>query len=199
MAGPSSLRSCALLIPTDDPRFAGLTKSGYFSEDSSLVMIFRGLFCHSRRRNVTCLVMGNPAARKRRFIISLSMPVAEPTTPDPTYASPASSNSPCMVPSSPKVPCSTGKTTSSCNTSWGEIDSAERSKGTSEPPRPPPSAGIGGTITPCPLASSAAGAVCCGSPARSVPRSGYSPANRRSASPETTQRPCWVMPIGTTS
>jgi hypothetical protein len=40
------------------------------------------------------------------------MPAAEPSTPEPTYAIPASSNSPWMVPSSPNVPCSTGNTTS---------------------------------------------------------------------------------------
>ena len=41
------------------------------------------------------------------------MPIAEPSTPAPTYATSASSSSPCTVPSSPYVPCNTGKITSS--------------------------------------------------------------------------------------
>ena len=40
------------------------------------------------------------------------MPTDEASTPAPTYGRPASSSRPCTVPSSPKVPCSTGKITS---------------------------------------------------------------------------------------
>ena len=45
-------------------------------------------------------------------MMSLSMPAAEPSTPAPTYGMSASSSRPWMVPSSPNVPCSTGKITS---------------------------------------------------------------------------------------
>src|SRR5687767_11135271 len=38
------------------------------------------------------------------------MPAAEPSTPQPAYATPASSSSPCRVPSSPMGPWITGKT-----------------------------------------------------------------------------------------
>ena len=40
------------------------------------------------------------------------MQSAEASTPAPTYGTPASSSSPCTVPSSPNGPCRTGKTTS---------------------------------------------------------------------------------------
>src|SRR2546421_560642 len=40
------------------------------------------------------------------------MESADPSTPAPTYGRSASSRRPCTVPSSPKVPCSTGNTTS---------------------------------------------------------------------------------------
>jgi hypothetical protein len=40
------------------------------------------------------------------------MQSADAVTPAPTYGTSASSRSPCTVPSSPKGPCSTGKTTS---------------------------------------------------------------------------------------
>ena len=43
---------------------------------------------------------------------SLSIAVAEPSTPLPTYGTPTSSRKPCMVPSSPKGPCNIGITTS---------------------------------------------------------------------------------------
>jgi hypothetical protein len=42
MAGPSSLRSCAFEIPTDDPRFAGFTNTGYFSLLSTSLCTFFG-------------------------------------------------------------------------------------------------------------------------------------------------------------
>jgi len=56
--------------------------------------------------------MGRPASFSRRFITSLSMPTAEPSTEAPTKGTSAIFSSPCTVPSSPKGPCSTGKTTS---------------------------------------------------------------------------------------
>ncbi len=43
---------------------------------------------------------------------SLSIASADAATPAPTYGTPASSSSPCTVPSSPNGPCSIGTTTS---------------------------------------------------------------------------------------
>ena len=40
------------------------------------------------------------------------MPMAEPSTPQPTYGAPAISSRPCSAPSSPCVPCTIGKKTS---------------------------------------------------------------------------------------
>ena len=56
--------------------------------------------------------MGIPASRSNLFITSLSIPTAEPRTPAPTNGTSANLRSPCTVPSSPKGPCRTGKTTS---------------------------------------------------------------------------------------
>ena len=84
MAGPSSLRSCAFEIPTDDPRFAGFTKTGYFSLLSTSFCTFFGSRSNWLRNTVTCFTMGNPAARNKDFMMSLSMPAEEPSTPAPT-------------------------------------------------------------------------------------------------------------------
>ena len=88
MAGPSSLRSCAFEIPTDDPRFAGFTKTGYFSLLSTSFCNFFGasfdMPSNWLRKTVTCFTMGNPAARNNDFMMSLSMPAEEPSTPAPT-------------------------------------------------------------------------------------------------------------------
>ena len=83
-AGRNSLRLCALEMPTDEPRLAGFTKTGYLSAASTCAMAFRGARSHSARSSVTCLTMGNLAWAKSRFITSLSMPAAEPSTPEPT-------------------------------------------------------------------------------------------------------------------
>ena len=99
-------------MPTDEPRFAGFTNTGYFSEPSISLRAFFGCSRHMLRKTVTCFTIGKPASRKRRFIMSLSMPADEPSTPAPTYGMSASSSRPWMVPSSPNVPCSTGKMTS---------------------------------------------------------------------------------------
>ena len=57
-------------------------------------------------------VTGIPWSRITDLKTSLSMQSADASTPAPTYGTPASSSSPCTVPSSPNGPCSTGKTTS---------------------------------------------------------------------------------------
>ena len=84
MAASSSLRSCTLQIPTELPRLAGLANTGYFSVFSISRRTFLGSLSHCERSTVTCFTISNPAWRKRRFMTSLSMPAAEPSTPAPT-------------------------------------------------------------------------------------------------------------------
>ncbi len=67
---------------------------------------------HSRRLTSNQGTCGMPCCCKTSLAIALSMANAEPSTLEPTYGIPASSSSPCTVPSSPIGPCSTGKTTS---------------------------------------------------------------------------------------
>ena len=50
------------------------------------------------------------------------MQSAEAMTPAPTYGTSASSRKPCTVPSSPKGPCRTGKTTSTSASVAGTFD-----------------------------------------------------------------------------
>ena len=96
-------------MPTDEPKFAGFTKSGKPSSpraSSKLISLEEYLLTVMNRP------MGMPASLSNRFMTSLSMPTAEPSTPAPTNAILASFNSPWTVPSSPKGPCNTGKITS---------------------------------------------------------------------------------------
>ena len=44
---------------------------------------------------------------------------ADAVTPEPTYGTPASSSSPCTVPSSPNGPCRIGSTTSTAPSAAG--------------------------------------------------------------------------------
>ena len=44
---------------------------------------------------------------------------ADAVTPEPTYGTPASSRSPCTVPSSPNGPCRIGRTTSTAPSAAG--------------------------------------------------------------------------------
>src|SRR5205807_897309 len=181
------------------PRFAGFTNTGYFSLLSASFWIFFGSLSQVLRKNVTCFTIGSPAARNSDFMMSLSMPAAEPSTPAPTYGMSASSSRPWIVPSSPKVPCRTGNMMSTLMArSVARRASAGPSKGTSPPPCR--CMGSGGTTTASPLANSAAPGVASGSPAlRWRASSAGLPCNRRSAAPAVSQRPCLVMPIGTTS
>ncbi len=52
-----------------------------------------------------------PLAASTCLAVALSIASAEPSTPEPTYATSASSSIPCTVPSSPSGPCSNGSTT----------------------------------------------------------------------------------------
>jgi len=58
------------------------------------------------------LVTGSSASFIRRLLTSLSIETAEPNVSAPTCGTLISSKSPWMVPSSPYVPCRTGKATS---------------------------------------------------------------------------------------
>src|SRR2546430_9220178 len=62
-------------------------------------------------------VTGIPRSRITALKTSLSIASAEPSTPAPTYGTPASSSRPWTVPSSPNGPCRTGKTRSEEHTS----------------------------------------------------------------------------------
>jgi hypothetical protein len=70
-----------LLIPTDDPRFAGLTKQGKPSSAARRAIasgVSTAVWATIQRQS------GRPASRKSDFIAALSIPVAEARTPAPT-------------------------------------------------------------------------------------------------------------------
>ncbi len=121
IAAASSFASCALVIPTELPSVAGFTNTGKRNFLRIARRIFPREFSHSARGMARNSPTGSLACRNRRFCMSLSMPTAEPITPEPTYGSPARSSRPCTVPSSPNVPCSTGNTTSTRNASVREL------------------------------------------------------------------------------
>src|SRR5205823_6307353 len=70
MAGPSSLRLCALLMPTEEPKFAGFTNTGYFSLLVTSFSMRFGYFCQALRRTVTCLAMDRFRWNDHRFAAS---------------------------------------------------------------------------------------------------------------------------------
>ena len=84
MAAGSSARLWTLEMPTLEPRLAGFTKSGYSSAFSIWRVQRLGSAFHSARVRARYGVCGRPAAAKSFFITSLSMPAAEPSTPEPT-------------------------------------------------------------------------------------------------------------------
>ena len=86
------------------------------------------------RVNPTQRACGIPTAEKICFIAILSIPKAEASTPAPTYGMPTISRRPWMVPSSPNVPCKTGKTTSISFRSAGGSQSGERLASTGDKP-----------------------------------------------------------------
>ena len=73
-AGSSSSAARTLEMPTDEPRRAGLTKTGYS----------KGWSIGSPSRIVTLRVTGIPRARSTAFARSLSMQTALAATPAPT-------------------------------------------------------------------------------------------------------------------
>src|SRR6185436_5175228 len=76
--------SSARETPTDEPRFAGLTKQGRPNLRLIVLIIFARSLCHCVRRNQTYLHIGKPACRNNNFIATLSIPHAEASTPQPT-------------------------------------------------------------------------------------------------------------------
>src|SRR5271168_3149668 len=168
-AGKSAARR-TLVMPTDEPSVAGFTNTGKRNLRATAFFTASGFACHSARMTTRHSTTGIRASRNRRFCTSLSMPTAEASTPEPTYGTPASSSSPCTVPSSPNVPCSTGNITS-----IREGGPA----GDSPTPISEPALGSGGSITRCPRLSTSGSSFCVFSP--------------------TSQRPSLVMPMGTAS
>ncbi|EYT57931.1 hypothetical protein D514_0116405 [Microbacterium sp. UCD-TDU] len=54
----------------------------------------------------------SPTASATSFVVHLSMPMAPARSPEPTTRTPASAHSAARAPSSPRAPCTAGKTTS---------------------------------------------------------------------------------------
>jgi hypothetical protein len=98
-------------MPTEDPRVAGLTKTGR-PRPSTRSRTDSAVRSHTGSGTTSYGPTGRPAAENSTFCTALSMPTAEARTPAPTYGTPASSSIPWMVPSSPKGPCRMGNTTS---------------------------------------------------------------------------------------
>ena len=107
-----SERLLHLVTPTEEPRLAGLVNNGYSPSFSAFSITETISASISVRRTIIVSTTGMLLVIITSLKIPLSMPTAEPVTPAPTYATSASSNRPCMVPSSPNVPCRTGKKTS---------------------------------------------------------------------------------------
>jgi len=116
------------------------------------------------------------------FMYSLSMPAALANTPAPAYRVPVISSSPCSVPSSPNVPCSSGSTTSTWPRSHGTSPAAVTCKA---PPRPAEGRGVisaPGTATASTEGSEADDS-----------------ASRAGSAEVSTHRPSVAMPMGSTS
>ncbi|MNG04291.1 hypothetical protein D3C84_874140 [compost metagenome] len=101
--------SVTLLTPTEDPWLAGLTNSGRPSLPLTSAKPVRAALARVR---VTNGVTARPASRNRRLLMSLSMQTADPSTSEPTNGKSAMRSKPCRQPSSPRVPWTIGKITS---------------------------------------------------------------------------------------
>src|SRR6185295_13418470 len=84
IASLNDFLSFARDTPTDDPKFAGLTKHGKPISLVTLRITLAGSLRHWDLRNHTCLHIGSPACTKSDFIVTLSMPHADASTPQPT-------------------------------------------------------------------------------------------------------------------
>ena len=84
IAPGSAAASGTFEIPTEEPRFEGLTKQGKPSVSATRRATGAGSSRHSRRATTRYSTIGRPWAAKTAFIIALSMPTAEARTPAPT-------------------------------------------------------------------------------------------------------------------
>ena len=71
-------------MPTLEPRFDGFTKHGNPVTSRTRRATWSGRSRHSRRRTTVYSTIGSPCAEKTAFIVALSMPTAEASTPAPT-------------------------------------------------------------------------------------------------------------------
>jgi hypothetical protein len=94
-----------------NPARAGLTNAGRPSARMRRSHRSRS-WARPARVTVTHGTTGTPAAFSTCFVVCLSMPIADMSSPAPTYGRSSSSRKPWIVPSSPKRPCRIGKTTS---------------------------------------------------------------------------------------
>src|SRR5205085_6924076 len=144
---------------------------------------------HSLRRTTVYSTSGSPCAENTAFIVALSMPTADASTPAPTYGTSASSSSPWMVPSSPYGPCSMMTTTSRPARSSAGIPPAgsTRTSALEASAVSALSARSARAFLTAPVASPL------GRPTRACV------ASARRGSPPTTQRPSRPIPMGTTT
>ncbi len=103
----NSFSFLTLFIPTEEPRFAGLINNG---KPSVFVIFLNNGFSLSCK--TINFATGIPASLSSRFITSLSIPIAEPSTLAPMNGTPANFKNPWILPSSPYGPWRTGKATS---------------------------------------------------------------------------------------
>ncbi len=98
-------------MPTEDPSVAGFVKTGN-PRPAMRADTPSGSSSHPGSRTTSYGTTARPDAANSAFCTALSIPIADPRTPAPTYGTPASSNMPWTAPSSPRGPCRTGNTTS---------------------------------------------------------------------------------------
>ena len=72
----------ARLMPMEEPRFEGFTYTGNESSFITRLSTPARLRFHSERSTHTSLSTGKPQALNMRFMAILSMPSAEPSTPE---------------------------------------------------------------------------------------------------------------------
>ncbi len=106
-----------LLMPTDEPEFAGFTKSGYVSVKETVLWPLKLSVSVSVVRLASQYPCISPDSHRfprflYRFRYALSIDADDAVVSDPMKGIPAISMSPCIVPSSPFLPWSTGNITS---------------------------------------------------------------------------------------
>ena len=115
-------------MPTLEPWVAGFTASGRPSSATA----------RSKSAAPASTIHGGvatPAACASRLVRSLSMPIAEPSTPLPVYGRPSHSSAPCTAPSSPPGPCSAMKARSKPSATSSPSARSAGSNGAASTPR----------------------------------------------------------------